>query len=81
METKITQLKCLRCSHTWTPRTAVVRQCPSCKSAWFDTPKPTTEEQKRSQRMIRSEISRVAKELAETNNERKYGKKHRAKRK
>ncbi len=31
--------KCLRCGHTWIPRTQKVVQCPHCKSALWDTPK------------------------------------------
>ena len=33
-------LKCKRCGHEWLRRKGVnkeVRQCPNCKSAWWDT--------------------------------------------
>ena len=39
VEIKIEQLKCLRCGHKWTPRTEDVRQCPKCKSAFWDKKK------------------------------------------
>lgn len=29
-------LKCLRCGHEWTPRKPEVRQCPRCKSAYWN---------------------------------------------
>lgn len=31
--------KCLRCGREWTPRKTEVRQCPYCKSAYFDVPR------------------------------------------
>ena len=31
--------ECLRCGKVWVPRKQVARQCPRCKSVWFDTPK------------------------------------------
>lgn len=33
---KITELRCRKCGHYWYPRTDEVRQCPKCKSAWWD---------------------------------------------
>ena len=33
------KLECLRCGHRWRPRTEEVRQCPKCKSAFFDVKK------------------------------------------
>lgn len=33
------QLKCERCGHEWNPRKEEVRQCPKCKSAWWDKPR------------------------------------------
>ena len=30
------QLKCKRCGHEWNPRKEEIRQCPNCKSAWWD---------------------------------------------
>jgi DNA-directed RNA polymerase subunit RPC12/RpoP len=35
----ITKLKCLRCGKEWIPKKEDVRQCPKCKSAWWDKPK------------------------------------------
>jgi Zn finger protein HypA/HybF involved in hydrogenase expression len=43
---KIPTLKCLRCGHTWMPRTTDVRLCPHCKNVrWNEPPekKPTKE--------------------------------------
>ena len=36
---EIQKLTCLRCGHEWIPRQGEVRQCPQCKSVWWDTPK------------------------------------------
>lgn len=33
------QLHCYRCGNVWTPRRAVVRICPRCKSVHWDEPK------------------------------------------
>lgn len=37
-------LKCERCGHEWIPRKdkSQVRQCPSCKTVWWDTKKGET---------------------------------------
>lgn len=35
----IPKLICLRCGHEWTPKKKEIRQCPHCKSVWWDTPK------------------------------------------
>lgn len=32
-------LQCSRCGHTWRPRTLDVRQCPKCKSAFWNQAK------------------------------------------
>lgn len=39
MKIKITKLKCKRCEHEWIPKKEEVRQCPKCKSAWWDKEK------------------------------------------
>jgi Zn finger protein HypA/HybF involved in hydrogenase expression len=39
MKSRIHKIECMRCGHSWIPRTDVIRQCPKCKSAWFDRPK------------------------------------------
>ncbi len=39
MKIRIRELKCKRCGHKWTPRTDDVRQCPRCKSAYWDKEK------------------------------------------
>ncbi len=31
--------KCLRCGHRWVPRRKEPRQCPNCKSAYWDVEK------------------------------------------
>jgi len=36
MKIKITKLTCKRCGHFWIPKKEEVRQCPKCKSAWWD---------------------------------------------
>lgn len=45
MEIKIQKLKCLRCGYEWLPRTTEVRQCPKCKSAYWDVPKEKTDKE------------------------------------
>jgi predicted nucleic acid-binding Zn-ribbon protein len=41
VKVNIPQLECKRCGHVWTPKQEEVRQCPKCKSAYFDRePKP-----------------------------------------
>jgi uncharacterized OB-fold protein len=39
MKIKMPELKCLRCGHIWHPRKPIVRLCPRCKSAYWDTEK------------------------------------------
>ena len=36
---KITKLECKRCRHSWIPKKEEVRQCPKCKSAYWDKEK------------------------------------------
>ncbi len=36
MEIKITKLECKRCGHKWIPKKEEIRQCPKCKSSWWD---------------------------------------------
>lgn len=33
------RMECLRCGHKWFPRQEEVRQCPKCRTMWFDKPK------------------------------------------
>ena len=33
------KLICQKCGHEWVPRQDEVRQCPNCKSVWWDQPK------------------------------------------
>jgi len=33
------RLRCLRCSHSWVPRSGKIRICPRCKSHLWDRPK------------------------------------------
>jgi Zn finger protein HypA/HybF involved in hydrogenase expression len=40
MMVKTSSLTCKRCDHAWTARVNDVRQCPKCKSAKWDVPKP-----------------------------------------
>lgn len=36
MKIKQQRLNCKRCDHKWTPRGKEVRQCPKCKTAYWD---------------------------------------------
>jgi len=36
---KLPVLECKRCGHKWTPKKEDVRQCPKCKSAFWDKEK------------------------------------------
>ena len=36
MKIKLQKFKCKRCGHEWVPRKKDVRQCPYCKSAYWD---------------------------------------------
>ena len=36
---KVLKEKCFRCGHLWIPRKKDVRQCPKCKSAYWDQPR------------------------------------------
>ena len=36
MKIKIIKLKCERCGHQWVPKKEEIRQCPKCKSPWWD---------------------------------------------
>jgi predicted Zn-ribbon and HTH transcriptional regulator len=40
VKVRITKLTCQRCEYEWHPRIEDVRQCPSCKSARWEQPKP-----------------------------------------
>ncbi len=44
MKIKIRKLKCLKCQHEWMPRTSDVRQCPKCKTAYWDSKKEVKNE-------------------------------------
>lgn len=39
MRINIKQLECKKCGYKWTPRQSEIRQCPKCKSAWWDISK------------------------------------------
>jgi len=39
MKVELIKLNCKRCGHKWTPKKEEVRQCPNCKSCWFDKEK------------------------------------------
>jgi len=36
MHIKLNPVKCKKCGHQWIPRKKEIRQCPKCKTAWFD---------------------------------------------
>lgn len=36
MEIKITKLNCKRCKHSWIAKKIDIRQCPKCKSAYWN---------------------------------------------
>jgi uncharacterized OB-fold protein len=40
-EYKETSLSCKKCGHKWVPRQEDVRQCPKCKTAKWDVPRPS----------------------------------------
>ena len=35
-ESKIPKLICLKCEHIWYPRKPVVKQCPNCRTVYFN---------------------------------------------
>ncbi len=39
MQVKLKKIKCVRCGWEWKPRKEDVRQCPKCKTAYFDIEK------------------------------------------
>lgn len=39
MRVKVSQINCKRCGHKWNPRKQDVRQCPKCKSAYWEKEK------------------------------------------
>ncbi len=39
MQIKLEKLKCVKCGHEWPPRKEDVRQCPKCKTAYWDKEK------------------------------------------
>ena len=39
MKINIQKLKCKRCGHEWIPKKEEIRQCPKCKSSWWDKEK------------------------------------------
>jgi predicted nucleic acid-binding Zn-ribbon protein len=39
MKVKITKLECVKCGHIWIPKKEDVRQCPKCKTAYFNQKK------------------------------------------
>ena len=39
MEIKLKKLKCERCGHQWIPRVEDVRECPKCKSPYWNVPR------------------------------------------
>jgi len=44
MKIKLPKLNCKRCGHEWIPKKEEIRQCPKCKSAWWDKEKEVAEE-------------------------------------
>jgi predicted Zn-ribbon and HTH transcriptional regulator len=36
MKLKLNTVRCLKCGYQWVPRKTEIRQCPKCKTAWFD---------------------------------------------
>jgi predicted Zn-ribbon and HTH transcriptional regulator len=39
MQIKLKKLKCSKCEYEWHPRKTDVRQCPKCKTAYWDKEK------------------------------------------
>lgn len=44
MKVELNKLSCEKCNHRWAPRKEDVRQCPNCKTAYFDQPRKEKEE-------------------------------------
>jgi len=40
---ELNKTECKRCGYKWLPRQLEVRQCPSCRSCWWDMPKEIKE--------------------------------------
>lgn len=36
MKIKINRIQCFKCKHQWVPRKKDVRQCPKCKTAYWN---------------------------------------------
>lgn len=39
MKIKIKKIECNKCKHKWSPRKEDVRQCPKCKTAYWEVKK------------------------------------------
>ncbi len=39
MKIDLNKIKCQRCGYEWLPRKTEVRQCPKCKTAYWEIPK------------------------------------------
>ena len=39
MRIRVQRLTCKRCGHKWNPRKKEVRQCPHCKTSYWDKAK------------------------------------------
>jgi predicted Zn-ribbon and HTH transcriptional regulator len=39
MQVKLEKLECKRCGYLWIPRKIEIRQCPKCKTAYWEIPK------------------------------------------
>jgi predicted Zn-ribbon and HTH transcriptional regulator len=36
MKVKLNRIECKRCGYKWTPRKVDIRQCPKCKTAYWE---------------------------------------------
>jgi predicted Zn-ribbon and HTH transcriptional regulator len=46
MKVKLQKLKCIKCGYEWTPRKEDVRQCPDCKTAYWDKKKQEAQDER-----------------------------------
>jgi len=43
MEVKLNKIQCKRCGYQWLPRKTDIRQCPKCKTAYWELERKKTQ--------------------------------------